>query len=325
MLPQQKLIVLSIIWTAFIGIIFTLYLLTKKKKVNYLTLLLLISSLPLISLIRPGSYESGDFSLHIYRAIALYESLQEGIFPVNWAGSLNATYGYPLFNFIYPFPYYAVAFFHFLGLSFVDSLKIFIALTFVVSGVSMYYFLKSFLPPFYAFVGGIFYLFAPYHLVNMHFRIDIGEVSAMAFVPLLFLCSSNLLKKYNPYTLVSLALTICVVILSHQAVSLIILPFVVVYIFLLFFMHHHRFLDLLPLAFSAILGGALASFYLLPVLFELPFTQHSLSLLITFEPLWKFFYTPWRYGLLFQGPNGELSFFICFLNKRIILRSISSH
>jgi hypothetical protein len=322
MLPHQKLIVLSIIWTVCIGIIFTVYLFKNKKKVNYLILLVLISSLPLISLIRPGSYESGDFSLHIYRAMDFYQSLEEGIFPVNWAGSLNASFGYPLFNFIYPLPYYTVAFFHFLEFSFVDSLKIFIALTFVISGVSMYYFLKSFLPEFYAFAGGIFYLFAPYHLVNMHFRVDIGEIAAIAFVPLLFLFSSTLLKKDNPYTLVLLALTICVVILSHQAVSLIILPLVGIYSILLFFIHHHKFIDLLPLAFSAILGGALASFYLLPVLFELPFTQHSLSLLITFEPLWKFFYTPWRYGLLFQGPNGELSFLIGYIQWLLILLSI---
>jgi hypothetical protein len=70
------------------------------------------------------------------------------------------------------------------------------------------------------------------------------------------------------------------------------------------------------------LGLTLASFYLLPVLFELQFTQQHLFPLITFEPLWKFFYTPWKYGLLFQGPNGELSFLVGYIQWLLIAISV---
>jgi len=318
MLPQQKLVVISLIWSVCIGILIIFYVYKKKQNVNYLVLLLLISLVPLISLLRPGSYESGDLSLNVYKTMALYQSLQDGVFPANWAGVLNATYGYPLFNFTYPLPYYVSAFFHFLGFSFLDSVKLFIAVTFVLSGVAMYFFLKSFLPSFFAFVGGIFYLFAPYHLVDMHFRVDIGEIAAIAFIPLLFLFSGQLLKKYNPYTLVFLSLSFCGLILSHQAVSLTILPFVGIYVLLLFFAHHHQPKDLLPLVFSTILGFSLAAFYIVPVLFELQYTQQSLSPVITFEPFREFFYSPWRYGLLFQGHQGELSFVIGYIQWLLI-------
>src|SRR6266403_2106879 len=77
-----------------------------KKPLNLFVLLLLISLLPLVSLLRPGDYESGDFNIHIYRIINFYRSLSEGHFLPSWAGNLNATYGYALFIFNYSLPYY---------------------------------------------------------------------------------------------------------------------------------------------------------------------------------------------------------------------------
>src|SRR5216683_8054468 len=73
-----------------------------KKNINLFILLIFISLLPLISLLRPGDYESGDFNIHIYRIMSFYDSLREGHFLPSWAPELNATYGYPLFIFNYP-------------------------------------------------------------------------------------------------------------------------------------------------------------------------------------------------------------------------------
>src|SRR3990167_11280779 len=90
-----------------------------KKKINLFFLLILISILPIISIFRIGTYESGDFNIHIYRIMSFYDSLKEGILIPSWAAELNATYGNPLFIFNYSLPYYLISLFHFLGISFI--------------------------------------------------------------------------------------------------------------------------------------------------------------------------------------------------------------
>lgn len=318
MLPQQKLIILSIISTFIIGSITAIYIYKKKGRVNYLVLLLLLSLLPLISIARPGSYESGDLSINIYKTMALYTSLQDSVFPANWAGVLNATYGYPLFNFTYPLPYYSAAFFHFLGFSFLDSMKLFIVTTFVVSGIGMYFFLKTLVRPFSAFVGGIFFLFAPYHLVDMHFRVDIGEIAAIACIPFLFLFTTKLLQKYHPYTLLYVSFSLTALVLSHQAVSVSILPFWGFYVCLYAYLQKKKLSDLIPICIAIFLSIGLSAFYVIPVFLELRFAQQTLFQTITFESFWEFIYSPWRYGFLFQGHQGELSFIVGYAQLIIL-------
>jgi hypothetical protein len=123
-------------WMVFINVIASIALLLgivfyirifPKKKVNFLVLLILISLLPLISILRSGSYESGDLSTHAMLSISFFESLIEKDFVPIWGGEMNATYGYPAFHFIYPLPYYIISAIHFLGFSFIASVKILLA------------------------------------------------------------------------------------------------------------------------------------------------------------------------------------------------------
>ncbi|TSC84065.1 MAG: putative membrane spanning protein [Microgenomates group bacterium Gr01-1014_16] len=92
--------------TAVINLAITLttFLVIFKFKPRNLIILLLLSLLPLYSLLNKGVYESGDLAINVFKSMEFYTSLSEGnIFP-GWAGRLNAAYGYPLFNFTYPLP-----------------------------------------------------------------------------------------------------------------------------------------------------------------------------------------------------------------------------
>src|SRR3989344_5714607 len=164
----QKMVFMSAIFLIFF--LFAIFFYTKiypKRKIPYWVLLLGFSLLPLISILRPGTYESGDLTLHTSRLMSFYKNLEEGVFIPRWAGELNATYGYALFNFYYPLPYYLSSLFHFAGFSFLFSMKLLIIFSFSLSGLLMYLWLKSHLAEKYAFLGSIFYLFAPYRLVDM--------------------------------------------------------------------------------------------------------------------------------------------------------------
>jgi hypothetical protein len=111
---------------AFFGM--SLFFLLRKKPLHPRVLIAIASFFPIISLLQNGVHQSGDFAVNIEKAIDLWHSLSYGIFPVGWASLLNASYGYPLFIFTYPLPYYSIAFFHMLGFSFISSEKIIIAI-----------------------------------------------------------------------------------------------------------------------------------------------------------------------------------------------------
>src|SRR5579872_2205526 len=111
----SSLIILGVLTYSFIY---------PKKKVNLFVLLLLISLLPIISIFRTGVYESSDLTFHISESIVFYKSLTQGnIIPI-WGGDMNGTYGYPLFMFFYPLPFYIISFIHFVGFTFINSVKI---------------------------------------------------------------------------------------------------------------------------------------------------------------------------------------------------------
>ncbi len=295
-----------------------------KRKINLLFLLLIISLLPLISLLRAGTYESGDFSINIYKSMAFYQSLREGIIFPQWAGQLNATYGYPLFIFTYPLPYYIISLFHFFHFSFIASLKLLLATSYIGSGIAMYYWIKEESGKTPAFLAAIFYLFAPYHLVDIHFRISIGEIVSFALLPFLFLS----ITKWMKYGLIKwfyiITLGIFFLLLCNQAISLIAIPITGLYALFLWYEKKRKYNYRLLFCFLAFFFGLLLSFfYWFPVLAETQYTHEAAySQAVSFVQFSELLFSPWRYGFLFQGPNGQLSFLIGYTQVFVILLAL---
>lgn len=294
-------------WTVSISlfafIVFAILLLIFKRKKNFqVYFLVLASSLPLVSLLRQGVHQSGDFAINISKSMDLWHSLTFGIFPVHWAPLLNANYGYPLFLFTYPLPYYSIALFKLLGFSFIASEKIVIGSVFILSGLSMYFLLRHFLKQTPSLLGSILYLFAPYHLVDMHFRVALGELFAFSILPLVLL---GLLKKN--VTLISLSYAS--LLLSHQAISVITTPFLFAFPFFLK-RNQKKFL----VSFGGLsIGLLLSSFFWLPVVEGITHTIQSKASEVSFESIMLFLISPWRGGFLYQGPIGQLSYPLGFV------------
>lgn len=314
------MIVVNLIAVIILAIILYFYLkLRKKQKINFLFLTILFSLPPIISIFRTGTYESGDLSLHTYRAIAFFRILQERIFFPQWAGDLNANYGYPLFIFAPPLPYYITSFFHLLGISFLNSLKLLLALAFIGSGVTMYYWAKEEFGKLPGFVASVFYLYSPYHLVDLHFRANPGEVIAFMFFPLSMLATKKVIQKSNITWILALAVSVGLLILSHPIV-LILLPFLICYSLLLLFPKNKHGKNLLNLIFSFIFGLLLSLFYWLPEIVLGKYTlQKYFHQEVIFPQIQEFIYSPWRYGLLFQGNKGELSFIIGYAQLTVVI------
>ncbi|HSA84444.1 MAG TPA: 6-pyruvoyl-tetrahydropterin synthase-related protein [Patescibacteria group bacterium] len=316
-----KMVVVSLLNVAILTIVLLFYrYVYPKKTIPLLPLLVLIAILPLVSMLRPGSYESGDLSEHIKLSIMFFNELSQGHIIPSWTDLGCSGYGCPVFSFIYILPYYLIAFLHILGFTFVDSTKLFLALSFIASGVTMYLWMKEEFGEKAGFIAGVFYLFAPYHLVDLHFRNAIGEMAAFALLPLCFLFTKKVLTEINKKWILFNATALGLLILSHLTATIIALPFLIGYGLLITKRKKQKWKkSFLFLGFSFLLGLLFTCFYWLPIAFEGKFIYWGVFGAITLYPINDLLFSPWRYGLLFQGPYGEHSHLIGYIHIIIVL------
>lgn len=325
MLDPYRMVAVNIISSTILvaGLLFYKFIFPKRK-INLFFLLILISILPVISILRIGDYESGDFNIHIYRIMSFYDSLKEGIFMPSWAAELNATYGNPLFIFNYSLPYYLISLLHFIGFSFISSMKIFLGSSLFLSGVFMYLWIKKLTGNnLAAFTAGIFYIFNPYHLIDVHFRATPGESSVFTLAPLVLLFITNYFKEKKFNYLILVGLLTILMSLGHPLQAIAILGITISYTIFMGLMNKDK-ISLLRIIGSLLLG-CIASIHLwLPFALYAPFTFHiqSANNNIYFPPFNFLFFSPWRYGFLFQGPKGELALMIGYTQTLIVITSI---
>ena len=307
MIDAYHMITVSLIASAILGLSLLIYrFVYPKKRINLFYLLILLMILPLISILRKGSYQSGDLSLHVKYAMQFFDNIAQGNLIPRWIGNHCASYGCPEYIFIFFSPYYIISIFHFIGLSFLGSVKLLLIASFILSGVGMYYWIKDELGEKSGFVAAIFYLFAPYHLIDLHFRVSIGELVSMAILPFLFLSTKRWLDKKNSNYFLFTALLFAFLILSHQATALVASPFVLIYGMLKVKISRKNLIGLALITAPFIIGGLIATFYWLPILSESKYIFYGHIDQIDFHPFLQFFYSPHRFGLLFQGHMGEL-------------------
>ncbi|MCL5432982.1 MAG: hypothetical protein M1524_02605 [Patescibacteria group bacterium] len=305
------------------GIIFYKFV-YPKKKINLFFLLILISFLPLTSLLRPGDYESGDFNIHMYRIMSFYDSLKEGILMPSWASEINATYGVPLFVFNYPLPYYLVSFFHWIGFNFITSMKIYLGLSFVLSGMFMYLWIKKITNnKLAAFTAGIFYLFAPYHLIDIHFRATPGEALIFTVTPLVFFFITKYFMEKRFISLVFVVLFTDLLFLAHPLLAPIFSGIAILYILYLSNIKKYSRKSVLLIISSLILGFMASIYTWISYFIYAPYTSKlPVGYVVEFYNFLQIFYSPWRYGFLFQGPKGELALIIGYTQIFILITSV---
>jgi len=251
---------------------------------------------------------------HVARIANFYQNLSEGNLIPRWAANLNWGYGHPILMFLYPLPSYAASLFHFLGFSLVDSTKLVFALAFIASGVAMYLWLREFLGEIPAMTGAILYNFAPYRFVDLYVRGAIGEHVAFIFPPLIcyFLLklsqappprskNTHLGGVLNRFYFAGTSLSLAGLILSHNALLLMFLPFVIIYAIYLVFNSKNKRLLAISYLLLASLGLGMSFFFLYPAFAEGKYTLRdivaSTEYFSRFVRLDQLFYGPWSYGI----------------------------
>src|SRR3990167_386156 len=91
---------------------------------------------------------SGFFPIHddtqVQRVFEMKKSLSDGMFPVLWVADLGYGYGYPIFNYYGPLPYYLGGILSLLGLNALLATKVMIAGVVVGSSFSIYLLAREF-------------------------------------------------------------------------------------------------------------------------------------------------------------------------------------
>lgn len=272
-------------------------------------LLVLVLSVPIVwPLLSPGFFPMHD-DTQVGRVVAMGIALKDGQFPVRWVSDLGYGYGYPLFNFYGPLPYYIGGGLYAAGLSGLIATKIMMIIGMLLPVFTMFLFTRSIMGFLPAIVAGLFYGYAPYHAVELYVRGAIGELWTLGFYPLL---AWGALRKSIPLGAIGLA----GVILSHTLLGFATIPFLII-AFLL---------KRLPLPLF-LLGLGLSAFFWLPAIAEMKFTDVAGQVSTTANFLDHFVCLPqlwdsvWGFGGSAPGCVDGISF---RLGKLSILLSVVS-
>jgi hypothetical protein len=280
-----------------------------KIKSGIIAYLFLIgmSLLPLTGLLKPGLPITHDGQDHVARIANFYTSLIQGNIIPRWAGNLNWGYGHPILEFLYPFPSYFASFFKFIGFSSVDSTKLVFGIGYIVSLLSMYLWVNHRWGKLSGIIASVSYGFSPYRFIDLYVRGAIGEHIAFIFPPLIlyFLdkISENIKSnKPEPLPLVCLSLSVFGLILSHNAIALMFLPIIFIYVlYLSYFECRFNLKFFIFRVFVGLsLGFLLSAFFWIPAYFEGKYTLRDIvtgnETIKRFVPLSKFFIPTWNYG-----------------------------
>ena len=165
-----------------------------KKLLNKNFLIFGLLIIPAIwALFVPGYYGASD-DLHIAWLFEFHKTLMAGQIPPRFVPDLSFGFGYPLFNFVFPLPFYIAELFHLLGLNLVDSIKAVFLISVPLSGLFMYLLLREFTSKTVSLFGAVLYIYTPYRAVDLYIRGAIGEILSFVFLPLLTLSVLKLTK-----------------------------------------------------------------------------------------------------------------------------------
>jgi len=242
----------------------------RKKTIILIFLFILI--LPAAwSLFRPGFFPSDDGEWMVIRLTDFHRSFVSGQIPVRWAARLNHSYGYPVFNFLYPLSLYWGEFFHLIGFSFVWSIKLVFIFSFFLSGFLMYLFGCKLWGKWGGLISAVFYVYAPYRFLDIYVRGSLGEAVAFIFPPLIFLSLFFLSKKTSFFWLVIGGFSLAALIMSHNIMAMLFMPLILIYAGLLAWTTKKKKMVLIYFFGFFLLGLGLSCFFWLPALYDKKF------------------------------------------------------
>ncbi len=306
------------------------FLLLRKRveKINIdkrIVVLALVLSIPAIwSFISKGLYGFSDDS-HIGWMYEMDRAVKSFKFPPRFVPDLSYGFGYPLFTFVYPLPFYLGEVFHLLGMTLVGSFKMVLALSIPLSMLAMYKFLREFMKKEYSLLGSVIYVYAPYRATELFVRGAIGEIVAFIFIPLVAWSFVKLTKEKNTKWIAASALSVAALIMSHNIMAYMFMPFALLLLVLrIVFVYRNDISQYVRGFISIIFGLVISIYFWLPAIVESSLMQYSTVFnYLDHFPTLKQLVTPYfGHGASVPGPYDGISFYIGVIGLFIALVGI---
>ena len=274
------------------------------------------------TLLTPGYFKMHD-DLQMMRQLEMEKCFLDLQIPCRWVPDMGYGFGFPLFNYYPPLPYLVGELFRLVGFSFVDIAKLVFLISFVLSGIAMYFFSKEFFGKVGGILSSIFYIWAPYHAVDVYVRGATNEAWAFIWFPLILLFSYRLIISHKLLItrwIILLSLSWTGLFLSHNLMVLIFTPVFGLWI-LYFLLREKNWGKIILLLRSGVLALGLTAFFTLPAILEQKYVQVNtlingyyeyIAHFATFKQL--FLSRFWGYGPSAWLENDKMSFQIGHLH-----------
>lgn len=277
------------------------------KPKNKLILLVILATLPaILPIITPGYIPIHD-NTQVVRVAQMAQSLIHGHLPVRWVQDLGYGYGYPIFNFYNPLPYYFGSIINLLGINALAATKVMFVFPVILGAIGMYLLTKKYFGNFAGIVASVFYTYAPYHAVQIFVRGSVAEYWAYAMLP--FIVYFLLQKR-----VIAAGVSIALLVLSHNLTSLMALA-LLGFIFLIQLVKEKRKLLVAKrYALAAVIALSLSAFFWLPAIAEKGFTSVDQMVKQQFSTTDHFVFPrqllqmPWGFGGSTPDEHDGLSF-----------------
>ncbi|MBI2599409.1 hypothetical protein HYW43_00630 [Candidatus Daviesbacteria bacterium] len=285
------------------------------KKFLFSNIFFVVGFLLTLSLLWPlfiAPYFTHHDDVQVIRLYEMNNCIKDGQIPCRWVPNLGGLYGYPIFNYYAPLPYYFGELIYLLTNNLLISVKVMFAVSFIGSYIFMYLFASKIWGKTGGALSAVFYSFAPYHALDFYIRGAMGEMWALMLLPAVLWGAVKLEEKLSLGNLLLFGVFIAAAILAHNLSAMIFLPIIILWTILLFFKRmNYRFLWFSLSSF--ILGLVLSAFYLLPMLAEksLVHVDTTTSGYFSFTEHFKgfrklFLDRSWEYGSSIREiPGGE--------------------
>lgn len=227
----------------------------------------LILTLSLLWPLFVSPYFSHHDDVQVIRLFEINKCFLDHQIPCRWVPDLGGVYGYPIFNYYAPLPYYIGEFIYLITHNFLVSAKVMLSLSFIGSYIFMYLLSSKFWGKLGGSLSAVFYAFAPYHAVDFYIRGAMGEMWALMFFPAVFWAIVRLEQTSKISNLLLLGIFLAGLVTSHNLSSMIFLPFTFLWIILLFFIRKQKKF-LLYSFLSFILAICFSAFYVIPMIVE---------------------------------------------------------
>ncbi len=293
-------------------------------------ILVLLLSLPAIGpLLQPGYFWGAHDARHsVYFLFQFDKAIQDGVWYPRWAPDFAFGYGYPFFNIYGPLSSYVGEALHLLGFDIVTAVKIVFGLSVLLSGLTMFLFVRRLLGEPAGLVAALVYVYLPYHLFDLYVRAALAESVGFVFIPLVLWGFYETVTRPRLRSLLGAALAYAALMFTSNLLALMVTPILGLYVAVMLLSqlritnYELRIMQqivrliragLWPLA-ALLLGLGLSAIFWLPAILEYKYVRVDqwvggrFAFGDDFVEIFQLFSPNWGFGASIPGPDDAAGF-----------------